>query len=95
DLVARYWGLVSLVDKYVGNILDKLEELGLDDNTIVVYTSDHGNIEDIGVKTHTYNKVPAILISRKEGIPELQFESLLDVTPNIMRIFEAESEINR
>lgn len=44
ETVARYWGLASLVDKYVGRILDRLEELGLADNTVVVYTSDHGDM---------------------------------------------------
>jgi arylsulfatase A-like enzyme len=44
QLIAKYWGLVSQVDISVGIILDKLEELGLADNTIVVYTSDHGDM---------------------------------------------------
>jgi choline-sulfatase len=44
ELIARYWGLNSQVDLSVGAILDKLEELGLADNTIVVYTSDHGDM---------------------------------------------------
>lgn len=43
-LTARYWGLVSLVDKYVGVILDKLKANGLDQKTIVVFTSDHGEM---------------------------------------------------
>ena len=44
DLIARYWGLCSLVDTHMGTILDTLEELGLAENTIVVYTSDHGDM---------------------------------------------------
>ena len=44
ELKARYWGLCTLVDRYVGRILDRLEELGLADDTIVVYTSDHGHM---------------------------------------------------
>lgn len=43
-LVARYWGLCSLVDTHVGTILDTLEECGLKDETIVVFTSDHGDM---------------------------------------------------
>lgn len=41
--VARYYGLVSQLDDAVGRILQTLEDLGLADNTIVVYTSDHGD----------------------------------------------------
>jgi choline-sulfatase len=43
-LIARYWGLNSQVDLSVGAILDTLEQLGLADDTIVVYTSDHGDM---------------------------------------------------
>ncbi|WP_409343839.1 sulfatase [Paenibacillus sp. MBLB4367] len=42
-LVAVYYGMISLMDKYIGKILDKLDELGLADNTIVVFTTDHGH----------------------------------------------------
>lgn len=41
---ARYWGLVTLVDRAVGRILRALEESGAADNTIVVFTSDHGDM---------------------------------------------------
>lgn len=43
-LIANYWGLVTQVDRSVGAILTALEELGLADNTVVVYTSDHGDM---------------------------------------------------
>jgi arylsulfatase A-like enzyme len=43
-LIANYWGLCSLVDTHVGTILATLEQCGLADNTIVVYTSDHGDM---------------------------------------------------
>ncbi len=43
-MIANYWGLCSLVDTYVGQILDALDECGLADNTIVVFTSDHGDM---------------------------------------------------
>jgi arylsulfatase A-like enzyme len=43
-LAANYWGLVTQVDLSVGAILAQLEKLGLADNTIVVFTSDHGDM---------------------------------------------------
>ncbi len=43
-LIARYYGLVTQVDLSVGAILKTLDDLGLADNTIVVYTSDHGDM---------------------------------------------------
>ena len=42
--IATYYGMISMMDKYIGSILDKLDELGLSENTIVVFTSDHGHL---------------------------------------------------
>lgn len=39
---AAYYGMVSQLDWQLGLILDTLEERGLRDNTVVVFTSDHG-----------------------------------------------------
>ncbi|MFW6061840.1 MAG: sulfatase [Planctomycetota bacterium] len=44
QLTARYWGMCSLVDTHIGRILDTLEETGQMDNTIIVFTSDHGDM---------------------------------------------------
>ncbi len=44
QMTAKYWGNCSLVDTHVGTILDTMEECGLGDNTIVVFTSDHGEM---------------------------------------------------
>ena len=43
-LRAQYLGLVTLVDNAVGNILRALDESGVADNTLVVFTSDHGDM---------------------------------------------------
>ncbi len=37
-----YYGNISQTDSYVGRVLTALHELKLDENTIVIYTSDHG-----------------------------------------------------
>lgn len=41
--IATYYGMISLMDKQIGQILDKLDELGLAENTLVVFASDHGH----------------------------------------------------
>ncbi|MGQ9599675.1 MAG: sulfatase family protein [Anaerolineae bacterium] len=43
-LRAKYLGLVTLVDRAVGDILQALEDSGQADRTIVVFTSDHGDM---------------------------------------------------
>jgi arylsulfatase len=44
QLTAKYWGLVSMVDTQIGRIMDTLAEHQLFENTIVVFTSDHGEM---------------------------------------------------
>jgi len=41
--IAYYWGLCSMDDDVVGMLLDTLEEMKVEDRTIVVYTADHGD----------------------------------------------------
>ena len=44
-LVKRnYMGLVTEIDRSIGGILKKLDDLGLNDDTVVVHTSDHGDM---------------------------------------------------
>lgn len=40
--VAAYYASVSYMDKQVGKVLNTLKEEGLEDNTIIIFTSDHG-----------------------------------------------------
>lgn len=41
---ALYYGMVTYVDEEYGRIIKKLDDLGLRKNTIIVYTSDHGEM---------------------------------------------------
>lgn len=43
ETMARYWGLASQVDHYFGRILNALRESGQWDDTLIVFTSDHGD----------------------------------------------------
>ena len=43
-IVADYYAMVSLVDDEVGRILGELDEQGLTEDTLVVFTSDHGEL---------------------------------------------------
>ncbi len=42
-ILATYYGQISFVDASIGMVLSKLEKLGLMDNTIIIFTSDHGD----------------------------------------------------
>jgi arylsulfatase A-like enzyme len=66
-LSARYQGLVAQVDRAVNGILQTLDSLGLADNTLVVFTSDHGDMmgaHGLVMKTVMYEeavKVPWLM----------------------------------
>jgi choline-sulfatase len=42
--IAAYWALVTLVDHHVGAILDAVDHSPLRENTVVLYSSDHGEM---------------------------------------------------
>jgi arylsulfatase A-like enzyme len=44
NFIATYYGLVKEIDDWVGQILDKLDQHGLTEKTMVVFVSDHGEM---------------------------------------------------
>ncbi len=49
--IAEYYALCKEVDDQIGQLLDKLDEYGLTDNTMVIFVSDHGEmLGDHGMK---------------------------------------------
>lgn len=53
---AVYWGFVSMVDHFIGQLLQALQEEGLMDETLIVFTSDHG--ENLGAHGLWQKMVP-------------------------------------
>lgn len=41
--IAYYYGMVSMLDHYIGKMLDKVEALGIAKKTLIVFTTDHGH----------------------------------------------------
>jgi arylsulfatase A-like enzyme len=92
---ATYCGLVSEVDANLGRILDFLEDSGQIDNTLIVFTTDHG--EQLG-DHHLFGKLGWFdqsfhipLIIRAPNTPEGQrggvvkgFTEAIDVMPTIL-----------
>lgn len=85
--------IVEQVNKlaiFIRTVLDRVGGSGI----TVVITSDHGNVEDISVKTHTKNPVPLLWA----GPPDLLVEPLPDdiagMTPWVLRLLNCGSEIS-
>ncbi|MCC8118266.1 MAG: arylsulfatase [Bacteroidales bacterium] len=53
---AQFAGMITRLDTYVGEVLDKLQEKGLADNTIVVFTSDNGPHEEGGADPEFFGR---------------------------------------
>ena len=88
--MAMYCGQIRYVDDQVGRVLDKLEALGILDETIVLFWSDHGEfVGDYGV-THKlaafYDcmvRVPVILWDPSGRIPRGENTALVE-TPDML-----------
>ncbi|WP_020574037.1 sulfatase-like hydrolase/transferase [Actinopolymorpha alba] len=93
ELIAAYWGYVTLIDEQVGRILSVLDELRLASDTAVLFTADHG--EFTGAH-RLHDKGPAMyddiyrvpLLARVPGLPagrvEDGFATLTDLTPTFL-----------
>ena len=42
--IAATYGMIGMIDEGIGRIVDHLDELGVRDNTIIVFTTDHGDM---------------------------------------------------
>lgn len=92
--IAAYYANVSYLDAMIGRLLGKLEQLGLADDTLVVYASDHGEmLFDQGmVQKHNFFEgsahVPLIL--RGPGLPAAQtpdqLVQLIDLFPTMTQL---------
>ena len=47
--------MIELLDNQVGEIMDKVEELGIADNTVIVFTSDNGPHQEAGADPEYFN----------------------------------------
>ena len=89
---AAYFGLCSFTDHNVGRILAGLREAGLEGDTTVVYTSDHGdNVGTRGLwgKSTLYQESAAVpMLVAGPGVPRGVCETpvdLLDLYPTILQ----------
>ncbi len=94
-VIAHYWGYTTFLDAQFGRLLDRLEELGLWDDTAIMMMSDHGEFlgehRFIGKWLHFYEStIRSPLIIRVPGVTEKKIEtglvSLVDPAPTMLDI---------
>ena len=64
------------------------------DQTSVILTSDHGNIEDLSSRNHTLNHVPTIVWGKQRNQIASRIRSLADITPAIVETLTNKAAAN-
>ncbi len=76
--------VLQALDRFFAGILTHFD---LEDSLLLI-ASDHGNIEDLSTKSHTYNHVPLIALGRNAGL-FCNVRDLTGVTPAILQALAA------
>ena len=93
EIKEAYYATISFVDAQVGRLIDQLEATGLDKNTIIVFTSDHGF--HMGEHGHwqkqtlfeNATRIPLIIStpnSTNKGLKSMSPVELIDLYPTLM-----------
>lgn len=100
EVRAMYYGMVRQIDDHVGRVLDALDARGLTENTIILFTSDHGDYAGehrlLGKSNAYYDaltRVPLLLSwpgRLPSGETREELVSLVDVMPTMLRLLEIE-----
>lgn len=94
-LIHGYYASMSYMDAQLGRILDELERLGMEDNTIIVLWGDHGwHLGDHGywTKHSNYeqaNRIPLIIVDPNVGRPgssTAQLTETVDIYPTLSEL---------
>ncbi|NDK30860.1 choline-sulfatase [Nesterenkonia haasae] len=90
-----YYAAVSYIDDCIGRIRRRLEELHLSENTVIIVTSDHGDMlgeKGLWYKMSPYeqsSRVPLIITGPQASVPRGRFSnpvSLVDLMPTLLEI---------
>jgi hypothetical protein len=69
--------IIERLDRFLGGVLAHID-LG---ETLVILTSDHGNVEDGRTRAHTLNPVPALLVGAGRDAVSERLRAITDVAP--------------
>ena len=70
--------------RFVKTVLDRINPMDM----MVIITSDHGNIEDLSVKTHTLNPVPLLWLGPSYLEVQPLPKDITGVTPWVLRLLK-------
>ena len=94
-----YYGMISYIDSLFGQLMDALRDSGYSDNTVILFSSDHGDM--IGERGMWFKKTlfdPAIriplIVAHPEHLPRRESSpvSLIDIFPTLLNIAEIDAD---
>jgi arylsulfatase A-like enzyme len=99
NYIGAYYALVTEIDYCIGQILSSLDEAGLTEETIVIYTSDHGDfvgnhgmVEKSAAGQNIYEdilNIPLIIRypgNKQKGKRSAELVSLVDIYPTLVEL---------
>lgn len=98
QLRATYYGLISEVDENIGRLVAALRDIGDYDDTLIVFTSDHGEhlwdhwmlgkecFFDQALHIPLIVKPPAGLVGARPGVEATAFTESVDIMPTILEV---------
>ena len=96
---AGYFALCTFVDRQIGKVLKALEKTGQDDNTLIIFASDHGEMlgeKGFWAKSTMYESAVRVpLIMAGPGVAPLTWPhpvSLIDIAPTICAAMGASAD---
>lgn len=109
ESIRHYYAFTTLIDDQIGRLMDHLEKKGLTDNTIIIFSSDHGETQGShgGLTDKGWNhyeeiqRIGLIVMdprqkqANKRGVVINEFASLVDIYPTILSYASAPYDTGR
>lgn len=94
EVVGAYYDQTTMIDTQIGRILTRLEELGLQENTVIVLTADHGDMtgshggmNDKGFLYEEAQRIPLIVVwpgGFSDGLQRNELVYNMDIFPTLL-----------
>ena len=100
--MSKYYGMVKCIDDNVGRIIDTLKADGILEKTIVVFTSDHGDLrgehhrQNKGVPYEGSTRIPFLVYYApkiKPGTVIKEAMTSVDFAPTLMKLFDKKVDV--
>ena len=98
---SKYYGMIKCIDDNVGRLVKTLKKEGILENTMIVFTSDHGDLrgehhrQNKGVPWEGSARIPFLVYFPNKVEPKTRIDEALssvDFTPTLMSMIDVETD---